>query len=120
MKATELRIGNWVKGKYRDEFPANCETISDLENKSIELSAIPLTEEWLGRMGFEKGRHGRWKNKQGYSYGMDGGYPIIYFPVTGYYFKFTGKKYKLKYVHQLQNIYFALAGEELEIKEVPA
>jgi hypothetical protein len=39
--------------------------------------------------------------------------------VNGFYFQYPSLysgEIKIKYVHQLQNLYFALTGEELKIK----
>ena len=48
VQASELRSNvSWVKGKYRGNFVATCETISDYENGNIEIKPIPITEEIL-------------------------------------------------------------------------
>jgi len=112
MKATELRIGNLVK--YNDGgifkvigiYNFGLDVEDDIEVTYMEyenFSAIPITEEWLLKFGFEK----KYKNYE-----------------KGYFMFFKGScsriSYKLsliginiKYVHQLQNLYFALTGEEL-------
>lgn len=97
---------------------------------------IPLTEEWLLKFGFEK------KQKEFYNRravptefywlkefyvdideltGPNGlepficfGYDKDYFPKDHTYFNWIATP---DYVHQLQNLYFALTGHELEVKE---
>jgi hypothetical protein len=72
------------------------------------LKPILLTEEWLLKFGFEQGRNEWSKDGECFEWFSD-----------GYYFT-AGDGCKIglviKYVHQLQNIYFALTGEELTIK----
>jgi hypothetical protein len=76
-----------------------------------ELAPIPLTEEWLLKFGFVQGRN--------YP-----GWVLLKDLEKGDYiddnvlFEFFEPGYDhIKYVHQLQNLYFALTGEELTIKE---
>ena len=77
--------------------------------KGEEVKPIPLTEEWLERFGFEysdlNGDSGLWK--------------IPPFQIYGKYNQFI-YEYALdvNYVHQLQNLYFSLTGEELTIKTI--
>jgi hypothetical protein len=112
IKATELRIGNYYKPEILDDVlydVITVEDISDLFYDPIDdyYSPIPLTEEWLLRFGFYK----------------DTNYYTNHLIETSFMFKRTmihqsgevNVKY-LEYVHQLQNLYFALTGEELTIK----
>lgn len=80
---------------------------ADILNK---LDGIPLTPELLKRCGFEKGI-----NNPDY-------HDLRFFVLTkieeGYRLRncdYPGRD--IKYLHQLQNLYFALTGEELTIKE---
>jgi hypothetical protein len=108
MKATELRIGNLVWEDYGGEYEVLMISPNyvDLVKPFLSLSGrydinslkpIPLTEEWLLKLGFV------WvediKILKGYldDY-IDG-----------------NSNTQLKYVHQLQNLYFALTGEELTL-----
>ena len=81
-----------------------------------KLKPIPLTEEWLERFGFEKDEE--------YDEGglvdyrmilMSGSLEFVSFwnseELTGVNQPQTGVD--VEHVHQLQNLYFALAGEEL-------
>jgi len=104
MEANELRIGNFV------EYNGFVRTIVSL-NLGTEVNAlpIPLTEEWLLKFGFIKV--------------LD--YPC--FRLEGLQIEFNGfdsqwgsglldEKTVIKYVHQLQNLFFALKGKELTLK----
>jgi hypothetical protein len=69
-----------------------------------EAKPIPLTEEWLVKFGFEG-----W-DKGDYTMNLSNAnfYKLpIWQPLAK----------NIKHVHQLQNLYFALTGEELTIKE---
>lgn len=91
-------------GKYYGEW-------ADLD----EVEFIPLTEEWLEKLGFTTdGRH--------HTVCYDLGLLSIEVPNKLYS---SGRAYfnswcilneMPKHVHQLQNLYFALTGEELTIK----
>jgi len=110
MKANEIRLGNYLEmlGKVRkveciSNLPARkemywlaCENMID--TKIIHFSPIPLTEEWLLKFGFTENSYYNLKSTGG----------------TDYIFGYKKQNYtSLRYVHQLQNLYFALTGEEL-------
>lgn len=128
MKATELRIGNKVSTKDQaGEFTVSEFTHDgvfflekDTDGQSSRtfeyLTPIPLTEEWLLlRFGFSKAT---WSGDidesdiDGYvldnSFWLDNQFVL---------FRWTETLVKIQYVHQLQNLYYALTGEELTIKE---
>lgn len=111
IKANELRIGNWVDTVY------NVPYIKITEIKEVvicgenckcmsygSLKPIPLTEEILLKCGFEK-QGGFWFVK---------GDIKIEITLSRGYFRYAGFV-RLKYLHQLQNLYFALTGQELEV-----
>jgi hypothetical protein len=80
------------------------------------FTPIPLTEEWLMRMGFEKRENG-WNKLDICDEFCD----LYYEYLSGVHLCVGGQHICLphiKFVHQIQNIYHALTGEELEIKEV--
>ena len=122
MKASELRIGNYVKfDNHEDEYykVSGCD-ISELSDELIDLNAspIPLTEEWLLKFGFIR-HHYDYANDVIYIKNIAdneidnaefewGVYPNE----LGSGIQIKNRK-SLKYVHQLQNLYFALTGEEL-------
>ena len=102
MDCKELRIGNWVYFKLDDEYIQFDYSMLEWDNAN-DIHAIPLTEEWLVKFGFVD----NCKN----------GYEIVNHN-PGYYFLDNEGGFindcPILYVHQLQNLYFALTGEELE------
>ena len=50
MNIQEIRIGNWIIGNGK-EFQVYAETFADIESTYGEFKPIPLTEEWLVKMG---------------------------------------------------------------------
>ena len=129
MKVNELQFGNIIyslgqrheNGRMLEwinyEIPVDLEVLQNIisKNTDFEYSPIPLTEEWLLKLGFEN-KHTNIFTKQ-----------IIISECT------AQEKLKLegwagnislivenqfasngcKHVHELQNLYFALTGEEL-------
>jgi hypothetical protein len=138
MKTNELRIGNWVIGIQcdRSEVEQQVDVINMMgdfavtthgwsELKPIELKPIPLTEEWMLKCGYkydgykyeyydgqEEKRVFESENGLGDFVEIDG----FFLPMPYYFGQAFGENFKLKHVHQLQNLYFALTGEELTIK----
>ncbi len=111
MKANELRIGNWVSTIYGMEFqvyPMAFKQMPTDEKHNLILNTwkpIPLTEKWMLELGFEDGEEGH--------------YYINKFIINIYGEVYWGDSEEwlgeLQYVHQLQNLYFAITGEELTI-----
>jgi hypothetical protein len=121
MKAEELRIGNLVKGKEINVYW----TVEAIDSNSIfsygkwrsldAFEPIPLTEEWLLKFGFEfgiklqnfvKGKYQFVQSKNNILFGDFSENGIFYF----------NGKIKIHHVNQLQNLYHALTGEELTLK----
>lgn len=114
MKANELRIGNYVN---------NCDErlivddIDDIDIFSKQLGEIPLhaiqpillTQEWLIDFKFEVKSASVLRIHSFIKFGI-----VIQQTKFGEFFY---KGTQLKYVHQLQNLYFALTGEELTLNE---
>ncbi len=125
MKANELRIGNYV---YMDMSIDDIEVvrlkIGDLASFAIEareLYPIPLTEEWLLKFGFEFYKKQVSLNVGGelFNYAVKNEIIIWTDLKTGWTLdgRINRKTHWLNSVHQLQNLYFALTGEELKLKE---
>jgi hypothetical protein len=130
MKLNELRIGNYIKLMLNDEdFAIVQVTLNDLDavdNKKGVYEPLPLAEDWLLKHGFSV------KN-------FDYSIPISECKVvwltlipqdeecTAYSVCVTQTDEDeedqnaflsdISYVHQLQNLYFALTGKELEHEE---
>ena len=116
MKATELRIGNLICNKEGTIVYVNTTHLTlllyGIEN---EFKLIPLTEEWLLKFGFEKSMS--WT----YVIELKGNLKLVYYlGEKGWSigFKSYSDFSNLEYVHQLQNLYFALTGEELKPQNI--
>lgn len=109
LKANQLRIGNWfIQYDEPEQFDGDFYHLSDIK-------FIPLTEEWLLKFGFERtdqkdnsNDDWTWLFYQKDSIYIDGSDLTI---ETA-----SGIVIKLEYVHQLQNLYFALTRDELTLK----
>jgi hypothetical protein len=120
MKANELRIGNWVRWNYEERSEGNVYPVEygyeldDIKNNPNIVKPIPLTEEWLLKFGFEFDKGcSYWKSEIELTKDTMEEY-FTAFDCRG--FGFCEKE--IKHVHQLQNLYFALTGEELTIKTI--
>lgn len=127
----DFRIGNLVlnedgelcKIEQLSSEKMECfQQVSNIENKSCistkypsNIYAIPLTEEWLLKAGFKeiKFLNEYLVREKGYKY-LDMIIRYGIFDGHRFLFDFANEKcVNLKYVHQLQNLYFAICGEEL-------
>lgn len=118
MKSSELRIGNWVSvntaqgGWWLDQQVAAGDFgVTAAGTLLVEaFEPIPLTKEWLLKFGFE--------NKSGNYYLKINELKdfILQKEEVGYMMCDIDILVNIKYVHQLQNLIYALTGEELTIK----
>lgn len=127
MKASELRIGNYInligsrQGIVLEVRTNHARIKYELEGKEKQshveyenLEPIPLTEEWLLRLGgifwHNEGKHSQWQI----------GHTVLIFGNLKDGFRLldgsdqTNWSKVYKHVHEIQNLYFALCGEELE------
>ena len=138
MKATELRVNNWYNST-KFQIPIICEfaDFAELDARADGAKVdedlvdemfqpILLTEEWLLKFGFETRLINNCfleyylsctppKYKKDYVlrwWDANNERRIFWSPVLSG----TIHHFPCKYVHQLQNLYFALTGNELEIK----
>jgi hypothetical protein len=116
MNANELRVGNYVNSDESGLTEVNGHLIAFLETpKSIItgfVEPIPLTEEWLAKLGVTHKYENEYYLAGGHwEFTEDGFIPMPWYTNEGFP---TG--FKIKHVHQLQNLYFALTGEELTQK----
>jgi hypothetical protein len=122
MKANELRIGNWVNYRIYDKLDNPQEYFDLSQVDAIDLQTlddhyyqpIPITEEWLVKFGFGLDGEGwYWLRKKDHI--TPHGYSFNYY---GNFLEIDELRIsKIEFVHQLQNLYFALTGEELQINE---
>lgn len=137
IKPTELRIGNIVYPvnpvknrngvKIPQEIPfvvaeiiqgyirayplgKNITEIEDLVMFDLDLIApIPLTVEWLKRFGFKRNMGGLWTNGISIRNPIENIFELRVSDGFGYI--------NIRYVHQLQNLFYSLTGQELEWKQ---
>lgn len=127
MKVTEIRVGNLIESNNE-----HCKVEAILLNGAIrtdggdgklfEFKPIPLTEQLIIKFGFDKVEDlgdmisYEFKDKKR-------GYGIKYDHEEWVFYLYAGTSYTplicdaepFQYVHQLQNLYFALTGIELII-----
>lgn len=132
MNPRAFRIGNLVEYDGRifeidsiaEEFPTlNTDEFGIGVVDWNNIKPIPLTEEWFLSFGAEKRSDKRVYLTNIIKYGF-GENPITkdwillitYFKDDNIYF-FQNGFHKLNFVHQLQNLYFALTGEELTLNQ---
>ena len=125
IKANELRIGDYAHSKndgiikitniseksvtvLQDNF---CNNFCNNIPKNL-INPIKINQEWLIKFGFKK---------KGTSFFIIIGSKLELLNVSNKdfvaYFKGSTINIKIKYVHQIQNLYFALTGEELTLKK---
>jgi len=103
IQANELRIGNWLISAKTDEpFQVDC-----IPNDApITATPIPLTEDVLLKCGFVK-VNSTWFAGRLSKFRLN-----IAFDVE---FQNHWLGIRLKHLHNLQNLYFALTNQELQI-----
>ena len=118
MEAKELRFNNWVNFVYKEvnygDVFIDKNYFSHYEQQDYIYAPIPLTEEWLVKFGFERTSYGR----QFKGFHLEAGSRVISTDVLSSFCfeQIPDKKYlRITYVHQLQNLYFALTNEELTL-----
>lgn len=112
MNAKELRIGNWVVGESDPKKRPTTATLEVIEYSHL-FEGIPLTEDWLLKFGFDKigfdGDDGYIKD--GIFLRQNDGFGVVVhddtFPDIDIY-----------YVHQLQNFFHVINGQELELQDI--
>ncbi len=121
MIAQELRLGNWVQYTHNKQLVK----IRQLRTELIEvyhnpkqtgfcsyedIKPIPLTEEILLKCGFEKINAYAFRKKGFILNGRKVKDSI------GFHFTHYECTVEYQHLHQLQNLYFALTGQELNIE----
>jgi len=134
MKTNELRIGNYLNGKQGRVIVTEIRTNNSVkihDNTSsfyvgICLTPIEITKEWLFNFGFKdiglnmsgsnwlvKEQKGIWRQAIRIAYNERSEEWSLTLECVS---PPTLSIARLKYVHQLQNLYFALTGNELNCK----
>lgn len=124
MKANELRIDNWVeikqakKGVYTTIKPSSFTV--DIE---LHFKPILLTEDWLLKFGFKRGKLNKLLFYKNYGTGMKftvfssenlDAFRINKIP---FYFIFNNVPHGIWNLHELQNLHFTTTGEELTLNK---
>jgi hypothetical protein len=112
IKHNEVRIGNFVQHELSDKYSIVKRECFEKPYYLNDYNPIPLTEEWLLRLGFEKLHNDYYILNAGdfelrYYYNVSG---------SAWKFELNNSLINITCVHQLQNLYHALTGKELEIK----
>ncbi|UPS92069.1 hypothetical protein [Bizionia sp. M204] len=123
MKQNELRVGNYVshprkkidtiKGVNSNDhgYYATFDNTHEgyyFENEGFEqVSGIPITKEWLLKFGFKF--EAPFYRNDTFQAKKDKDSFLVY--------QFSDFLRRVYYVHQFQNLYFALTGQELEAVE---
>ncbi len=138
MKSSDLRIGNYVQGtpfshprlglnsdgvteimaggivalaeqekRFSGETPKMEGLIYSYDDKPM-YEPIPLTEDYLLRLGFEK------HNDKGDYWDFEG-FKLWMSDETNFYHINSELLINFDFVHQLQNFYYAICGEELKL-----
>jgi hypothetical protein len=122
MKAEELRIGNYLTSEINPLVNISALHILSIAEGNEEFKPIPLNEEWLIKAGFQKDEQG-WFNihfkiegfaPNSFSVNVNSKATSICSHTNAYEGVISYVK-QIEYVHQLQNLYFSLTGEELPI-----
>lgn len=134
MKAEELRLNNWVLSLGKDGIWYNSK-ISKIEVQNIivgvgfkrKLKPIPLSEDILLKCGFEKIlTFNEWRRNKILKH-EHFNFPLYeHEKINMYLYPFFGGNFlfyngctmnvsHIPYLHQLQNLYYAITGKELEI-----
>jgi hypothetical protein len=133
IQATELRIENWIYGVYapfgkeesREYIQVGIEemklAVGVLSVMAVYHEPIPLTPEILEKVGFVIDNNGSYWKSLGTHYLefiITNGW---YYPVYAQLAEVSSEAEckvglnRIQFVHQLQNLYFVLVGEELNI-----
>ncbi len=125
MKANELRLGNWVESVYTDHI-FKLTSIDEgrvcTDESSLNINhvcGIPLTPEILKKAGFDKqqstvGMNDSFDYTIGFNHVTCNHLLMLHSNRCGEFF-YQNIRHEIKYVHQLQNLYFVLTESELTI-----
>ena len=127
MEADELMLGNYINVDNKIHLPLysnlifkiisiNKKAVSielafkadfDFGQKLKYIKPIPLTEDWLIKFGFEETSKNTFVNE----------FLIFKISENKFMYEPLNEIIELKYIHTLQNYFFALCGKELILKK---
>ena len=128
MKANELRLGNYLKainntidtfqlfGMYNERYLLIGDEYNNYDTTIKDIKPIEITEQWLVNLGFAR----IFKDLKGCYIDKSEKYMICKSDVNSFdifIFGYEEDLYitTLTFIHQLQNLYFALTGVELDL-----
>lgn len=124
MKSTQLRIGNWynefgIPKQATPEIISNLYAIEQNGKTAIDFDFLPLTEEWLKKLGFVYDDMSDTDDDNTW-YHLDIGTVKFHSDKScnfeSVYCGVNMTKLEFKNVHKFQNFVFDLTGKELEFK----
>ena len=117
----DIRIGNYTKTLSKSSkgikgkmiLVITVQHLVQIESGNLEIFPIDLVDAWLPRFGFS--------HSEGvfHSYHLSPGYVVH--EAAGWYFmkkSFRMNKHPIRYLHQFQNLFYGLTGEELVIRNL--
>jgi len=122
IKANELRIGNWIYWNIPEKIGVPHKVLAVKSNipntRPISLGEsyddflpISLTPETLEKCGFYWSIYHQAHHKENFEFDLQMSYPTGWTLTT--FKKGVIISSNILYIHQLQNLYYALTGEEL-------
>ena len=128
INARDLRIGNLIC--YDPLYPIPKEIEGIINDKEIatdyrklltidDIYPILLTREWLIKCGVVNNDTANWRGGLTNCLMIKGEKPFFGYTVregNTYRFYYQNSTGEARYVHQLQNLYYCICGQELEIK----
>lgn len=120
MKATDLRIGNIIYNTKGQVDVVNLDALKYIQDyeRIHQASEVSLTGEWMHDFGFSSSFTTDPQERPASKKYEINNFTIYQVDEDKQEFVFFAEKHSIdvKYVHQLQNLYFALNGEELTCK----
>ena len=110
MTPNELRIGNLIKDG-NDFEQVTIDHLNCLNSRRCEFDSVKINEEWLLKSGFNIKKDNKFYHKEN-----DRLYVDISNPISIHLGNKNGLLKQIDYIHQLQNLFFALTNQELIFK----
>lgn len=115
MEATELRLGNYIRNMYGEVIKVDLKVLKEVTKGEL-FGVIELTEEIILNCGFVADNWAGEEESNFYYIPYD---DIIFslnndFQPTQDGFEICN--YKINYLHELQNVYRFITGQELNVK----
>lgn len=116
VKVEELRSGNWINSVNAGEaFALPTTELFYIADNPEGYEPIPLTEEWLVKFGWGKSDEHEFANNINphFVFIFDTHFKRLRLEVDNNEASLDVPMPQIQHVHQLQNLYYALTGQEL-------